>query len=297
VASVGIILRGGVAVVTGAASGIGAGLARVLAGRGCALALADRDAAGLGAVAAEARASGVHVSEHVLDVADPAAVAALPEAVLAEHGRVTVLVNNAGVAVYGAFEQVSPADFEWLFGINFWGVVRMTRAFLPALRREPAAQIANLSSVYGLMAPPGQAAYAASKFAVRGFSEALRHELEGSPVGVTVVHPGGVRTAIAASARVPDSVAKERAAADLALFTAMLRTRPDAAAEAIAKGIERRAKRVLIGRDARQIASLVRLFPVDHWRIIERRAARALARARGSAKAGAAEARRRVQDA
>ena len=170
-------LRGGVAVVTGAA-------------RGCGLALADVDAAGLSGVAERARRRGVAVSEHRLDVADEGAVAAFPAAVLAEHGRVRVLVNNAGVALGGRFEQTDPADFEWLFSINFWGVVRMTRAFLPVLRREPgAAQIVNLSSVFGIVAPPGQAAYAASKFAVRGFSEALRHELEaeGAKVGVTVV--------------------------------------------------------------------------------------------------------------
>jgi NADP-dependent 3-hydroxy acid dehydrogenase YdfG len=142
-------LRGSVAVVTGAASGIGAGLARVLAARGCALALADRNAEGLAAVAADARARGTEVSEHVLDVSDAEAVAALPATVLAAHGRVNVLVNNAGVALMGRFEQVSAADFEWLFGINFWGTVRMTRAFLPLLRQERAAQIVNLSSIYG----------------------------------------------------------------------------------------------------------------------------------------------------
>ncbi len=272
-------LSGSVAVVTGAASGIGAGLARVLAARGCALALADRNAAGLATVAADARSRGVKVSEHVLDVADADAVAALPAAVLAEHGRVNVLVNNAGVALMGRFEQVSAADFEWLFGINFWGTVRMTRAFLPLLRREAASQIVNLSSVYGLMAPPGQAAYAASKFAVRGFSEALRSELEGSPVGVTVVHPGGVRTAIAATARVPDTIKPADAAAGLAVFSKMLRTEPDTAGELIARAIERREPRLLIGSDARQIAALVRMFPIRHWNVVQRLAARTIRRA------------------
>ena len=272
-------LRSSVAVVTGAASGIGAGLARVLADRGCALALADRNAAGLATVAADARGRGVKVSEHVLDVADADAVAALPDAVLAEHGRVNVLVNNAGVALMGRFEQVSAADFEWLFGINFWGTVRMTRAFLPLLRREAASQIVNLSSVYGLMAPPGQAAYAASKFAVRGFSEALRNELEGSSVGVTVVHPGGVRTAIAATARVPDTVRPADAAAGLAVFNKLLRTEPDTAGELIARAIERRERRLLIGSDARQIAAIVRMFPIGHWNVVQRLAARTVRRA------------------
>lgn len=267
-------LRDGVAVVTGAASGIGAALAGTLAGRGCNLALADVNTAGLRNVAALARRQGVRVSEHHLDVADAGAAAAFPDVVLAEHGRVSVLVNNAGVALGGRFEQVSAEDFEWLFSINFWGVVRMTRAFLPLLRREDAAQLVNLSSVFGIIAPPGQVAYAASKFAVRGFSEALRHELEGSPVGVTVVHPGGVRTAIATSARHSAMSGSEREAAAKSAEK-LLRLPPEAAAERITRGIERREKRVLVGRDAQQIAFIQRMFPVGYWpvmaRFIERR--------------------------
>ena len=262
-------LRGGVAVITGAASGIGAALADVLAGRGCALALADLDAAGLREVAARARAAGVAASEHQLDVADPEAVAALPDAVLAEHGRVSVLVNNAGVALGGRFEQVSPEDFDWLISINFGGVVRMTRAFLPLLRREPAAQLVNLSSVFGIVAPPGQTAYAASKFAVRGFSEALRHELDGSTVGVTVVHPGGVRTAIAANAR-RAGLSNAETEAQAKAWAHFLRLDPRDAAERIARGIERREKRVLVGRDAQQITLIQRMFPVEYWRLIQR---------------------------
>src|SRR5262249_40413312 len=150
----------------------------------------------------------------VLDVADHAAVAALPAAVLAAHGHVSVLVNNAGVALGGRFEQVAAEDFDWLMDINFGGTVRLTRAFLPALARERAAQLVNVSSIFGIIAPPGQTAYAASKFAVRGFSESLRHELEtaGSPIGVTLVHPGGVRTAISTNAR----LAKNLDAAEVA---------------------------------------------------------------------------------
>ncbi len=262
-------LRGGVAVVTGAAGGIGAALAEVLAGRGCALALADLDAAGLRDAAARARAAGVAVSEHRLDVADPEAVAMLPEAVMAEHGRVSVLVNNAGVSLGGRFEQVSPEDFDWLISINFGGVVRMTRAFLPLLRREPAAQLVNLSSVFGIVAPPGQTAYAASKFAVRGFSEALRHELDGSTVGVTLVHPGGVRTAIAANAR-RAGLSNAEAEAQAKLWARLLRLDPRIAAERIVHGIERREKRVLVGRDAQRATLIQRLFPVEYWRVLRR---------------------------
>lgn len=266
-------MRGGVAVVTGAASGIGAALAGVLAARGCGLALADVNAGGLRDMAAQARSQGVSVSEHRLDVADNDALAAFPDAVLAEHGRVSVLVNNAGVALGGSFEQVSPADFDWLLSINFGGVVRMTRAFLPLLRREPAAQLVNLSSIFGIIAPPGQTAYAASKFAVRGFSEALRHELEGSSVGVTVVHPGGVRTAIATSAR-RTGLSNAETQAQMEIWAKFLRLDPQDAAERIVRGIERREKRVLVGRDAQRAALIQRLFPVDYWRVLQRLQAR-----------------------
>jgi len=263
----------GVAVITGAASGIGAALAQALAARGCHLALADLNEADLAGVAARATARGVRVSAHRLDVADADAVRVLPEAVLAEHGRVSILVNNAGVALAGRFEQVAPADFEWLFRINFWGVVNMTRAFLPLLRREKAAHIANLSSLFGIIAPPGQVAYAASKFAVRGFSEALRHELEGSPVGLTVVHPGGVRTSIAANAR-RSGMSNAEVAADAKRWEHLLRLDPAAAAERIVQGIEWREKRVLVGRDAQRAVFVQRLFPVEYWRVLRRLAGR-----------------------
>lgn len=262
-------LRGGTAVITGAASGIGAALAANLASRGCNLALADLNAAGLQGVASQARAAGVKVSEHRLDVADADAVAALPEAVLGEHGRVSVLINNAGVSTGGTFDQVSPTDFDWCVTINFWGVVWMTRAFLPALRRESAAQIVNLSSVYGLIAPPGNVAYSASKFAVRGFSEALRHELEdaASPVGMTVVFPGGVRTNVAVNARM-GGLSNAEVEAGSKLVAKLLTFPPEGAAEAIVRGIERRKKRVLVGNKVRHVVAVERLFPVNYWKVM-----------------------------
>ncbi len=192
------------AVVTGAAGGIGRAIAVSLSRRGCNLALADVNEAGLAETARLASGGGLRISGHRLDVADRAAVAAFPNIVLADHPGVDVLVNNAGVALGGTFEQVSPEDFEWLFDINFWGVVRMTRAFLPLLKRSDKARIVNLSSIFGIVAPPGQTAYSASKFAVRGFSNALGHELAGTQVGVTVVHPGGVATSIADNARIAE---------------------------------------------------------------------------------------------
>lgn len=274
-------LRGGVAVITGAAGGIGAALALQLAARGCHLALADINAAGLDAVAAQARALGVTVSTQVLDMARPDSAQALLDDVLACHGRATVLVNNAGVAVGGRFDQVAAADFDWLMSINFGAVVRLTRTFLPVLRQAQAAQIVNISSIFGIIAPPGQTAYSAAKFAVRGFSEALRHELEagGSPVRMTVVHPGGVRTGIAANARLPASVSQADIQAHQANWRRALRLSPEACAERILRGIERREPRVLVGRDAVAAAWLQRLFPVTYWAWVARGLARQAARA------------------
>ena len=263
-------LQDQVAVLTGAASGIGRATALALAQRGCHLALADIDTAGLAETAAAAAAHGVTVSQHALDVASRDAVAALPAAVLAVHGRASLLINNAGVAVGGTFDQVAEADFDWLMDINFHGLVRMTRAFLPVLRQQPVARIVNISSVFGLIAPPEQTAYAAAKFAVRGFSNALRHELAGSTVGMTVVHPGGVATNIARRARVPTAAAPADVQAKLALAEKALRLSPDKAAATIVRGIEADRARVLVGGDAVFIALLERLMPVRYWSVLQR---------------------------
>ncbi len=273
-------LRGGVAVITGAASGIGAALAVDLALRGMHLALVDLDAAGLDATAAQARTAGVTVSTHAMDVADHAAVAALPAAVLATHGHVTALVNNAGVAIGGMFEQVDAADFDWLMDINFGATVRLTRAFLPVLARESAAQLVNVSSIFGIIAPPAQTAYSASKFAVRGFSESLRHELEmaGSPVGVTIVHPGGVRTSISENARLAKGLDAADVARERAHWRSLLALAPEKAAGIIAVAIERREPRVLVGNDAKGAAIVQRLFPVTYWKHVARDIARRVKR-------------------
>ena len=265
-------IKGSVVVITGAASGIGAALATNLARKGANLALADRDGDGLGRVAATAREHGVTVSEHMLDVADRTALEALPEAVLAVHGKVTVLINNAGVALGGTFDDVTISDFEWLFDINFWAPVRLTKAFMYLLRREPAAHIVNVSSLFGLIAPPGQTAYSAAKFALRGFSESLRHELKGSDVSLTVVHPGGVKTEIANSARIPQSIDPAEARAQTKEFNKLLRTSPEDAAALIVQAIERRAPRLLIGKDARMAERIQRLLPVSYWKLMKRQA-------------------------
>ena len=265
-------LKDRTAVVTGAASGIGRAIATSLAQRGCHLALADIDEAGLARTADALAVHGVRVSRHPLDVGDAAAIASLPAKVTAVHPGVDVLVNNAGVALGGTFEEVAEADFEWLFAINFWGTVRMTRAFLPLLHGSAEARIVNLSSLFGIIAPPGQSAYSASKFAVRGFSGALRNELVGTRIGVTVVHPGGIATSIAKNARLPKDLTAEEAAEQRKRFESFLTMPPERAGETIVRGIERRKARILVGWDAKLLAALERLMPVNYWAILRRQA-------------------------
>jgi short-subunit dehydrogenase len=258
------------AVVTGAGSGIGRAIAVSLASRGCHLALADINEAGLEQTRTIAANHGVAVTTHALDVADPKGVAALPAAVAEAHRGVDLLFNNAGVALGGTFEEVSDADFHWLFNINFWGVVAMTRAFLPLLRASKEARIVNISSLFGLISPPGQSAYAASKFAVRGFSNALRFELQGSTVGVTVVHPGGVATSIARSSRKPAGKSAAEIAAAIVRIEKLLRMPPEKAGEIIVRGVARGRARILVGMDARIAALIERLMPVSYWSVLGR---------------------------
>jgi NAD(P)-dependent dehydrogenase (short-subunit alcohol dehydrogenase family) len=256
------------AVITGAGSGIGRGIAQSLAKRGCHLALADISEPGLAETVRLIGGRGLRVSCHKLDVVDRAAAAALPQAVVAQHGRVDLLFNNAGVALAGTFEQISEADFEWLFEINFGATVRLTRAFMPHLKASDDARIVNISSVFGLISPPGQTAYSASKFAVRGFSNALRFELEGSTVGVTVVHPGGVATKIAENARRPPGTTNAEIAEQLEKARRLLTMPPAEAGEIIVHAVERRAARVVVGGDAKMMALIERLAPVSYWVIL-----------------------------
>jgi short-subunit dehydrogenase len=253
------------AVVTGAASGIGRGIALTLARRGCHLALADLNEEGLGETKAMIKDDLLRVSLHRLDVADRQSVADLPKVVLSHHSGVDLLINNAGVALGGTFEQISEQDFEWLFEINFWGLVRLTRAFLPILRASKEARLVNISSLYGLIAPAEQTAYAASKFAVRGFSQALKHELAGTSIGVTLVHPGGVATAIAQAARAPKGAPPEEEARRRASANRLLKMPPAQAGEIIVRGIEQRKARIIVGTDAKVAALVERLFPASYW--------------------------------
>lgn len=254
----------GTAVVTGAASGIGEQLAHALARRGSELALVDRDAERLEQVAKEVRsASGQPVTCYVTDLADDTATHTLGGQLAAAHPDTTLLINNAGVALGGTFEQVSEEEFDWLLAINLRAVITLTRALLPALRANPGSHLVNISSLFGLIAPPGQVAYATSKFAVRGFTEALRAELAGD-VGVTVVHPGGIRTRIAETARVAATATAAEEAAGKAAFARLLTYPPERAAEQIAAAVEGRRPRLLIASSARIPDVIARLAPARY---------------------------------
>jgi short-subunit dehydrogenase len=268
-------IRGAAAALTGAASGIGRALALELAARGCDLALADRDEAGLAAVAAEiARAHSQKVTVHRVDVAEPPQIAEFAQAAISAHPGLNIVINNAGVALMGQFHEIDQAQMDWLMNINFWGVVHGTRAFLPHLARQREAHIVNLSSIFGIVAPPGQSAYAAAKFAVRGFSESLRHELQlaGSPVRLSVVHPGGIATNIARNSRTGTGITDNaRRVQSIERFDTLAKTTPAAAAVRIIQGIEKNQPRILIGNDARFMDLLQRLRPASYWAVLARR--------------------------
>ena len=266
---------GGTAVVTGAASGIGEALAIHLARRGSHLVLVDRDAERLDAVAGRIRADhlALRVTTHVADLSDDDATAALAETLATGYPETTLLVNNAGVALGGRFDQVTLEEFDWVMAVNFRAVVRLTHALLPVLKENAGSHVVNVSSVFGIFAPAGQAAYSASKFAVRGFSESLRHELAQDGVGVTVVHPGGIRTRIAESARTGSGVSAEEYEVGRKQFAKLLRMPPEQAAAQIVTAIEKRRPRLLIGWSATVPDVLVRLLPGSYWKLIARRAA------------------------
>ncbi|MEV6432840.1 SDR family oxidoreductase [Nocardia sp. NPDC051463] len=240
-----------VAVITGAGSGIGRALALGLARRGARLALSDIDTGAVADTAGRCEKLGATAIPYELDVAHRAAVYAHADDVRGEFGGVHLVINNAGVALSANVEDMAWSDFDWLMNINFWGVAHGTKAFLPDVIASGDGHIVNVSSVFGLIGVPTQSAYNAAKFAVRGFTEALRQEMRiaGHPVGVTCVHPGGVKTNIAVNARgIPDDVDIDVVRRG---FESITMTRPSSAAEIILRGVQRNKARVLIGVDAR----------------------------------------------
>lgn len=264
-----------VAAITGAASGIGRALALELAKQKCHLALCDVNDAGLQETAERARALGVKVTTARVDVSKREEVHAWADQVVNDHGKANLIFNNAGVGLGNTVEEASYEDYEWIMGINLWGVIYGTKAFLPYLKQAGDGHVINVSSIFGLFAQPTQSGYNMTKFAVRGFTESLRQELDLQQCGVsaTCVHPGGIKTNIARNSRITPSVVSlsgnkrtpEEMAAD---FEKLFTTTPEKAAQVILDGVRRNARRVLIGNDARATDLLQRMLPTAYQRIV-----------------------------
>jgi NAD(P)-dependent dehydrogenase (short-subunit alcohol dehydrogenase family) len=264
--------RDKVAAITGAGSGIGRALALDLAQRGCHVALCDINAECLAETAAQVVGHGVRVTQATVDVADRAAMHAWADAVARDFGHVNLVFNNAGVALVSTIEGVAYENLEWIMGINFWGVVHGTKAFLPHLIASGDGHVVNLSSVFGLAGVPTQSGYNAAKFAVRGFTECLRAELEMMRCGVsaTCVHPGGIKTNIARAARACGSVralgledGKDEGEFETTAFTT-----PEKAARIILRAVQKNRRRVMVGPDAYVFDWITRLFPARYHRIV-----------------------------
>jgi len=262
-----------VAAITGAGSGIGRALALELAAQNCALSLSDIDAKGLAETAKLLADSGVKVTTAKVDVSKLKQISAWAAKTATEHGKVNLIFNNAGVAAAGTVESLSYEDCEWITGINYWGVIYGTKEFMPYLKASGEGHIVNTSSIFGLFSQPSQSAYNATKFAVRGFTESLRQELDllNNGVSATCVHPGGIKTNIAKSARTNASLRQitgsdaEQGKAD---FEKLFRTTPRQAARIILAGVRGDARRVLIGGDARAADLMQRLLPTAYQKLV-----------------------------
>ncbi len=258
-------------VITGAGSGIGRALATRLAEENIlGIALSDINKNGLNETIEILKAKGVDVISSIVDVSKREDIERFSNESINKFGRVTHLINNAGVGMVGRVSQLSIEDIEWMMNINFWGTVYPTKTFLPILQKEKLAHLVNISSVFGFIAPPGQSAYCASKFAVRGFTESLRHELEGSNVLVSVVHPGGIQTNIVKNARRGNKATDVDMKIADEMLEKLAKTTPKKAADTIVNGIKAKNPRILIGMDARQISMVQRLFPKRYFGIMDR---------------------------
>lgn len=260
-----------VAAITGAGSGIGRALALELGRQSCHLALSDVNEEGLQQTVEQARDLGARVTSAKVDVAVREDVYAWADTVVNDHGKVNLIFNNAGVALGSTVEKMSYGDFEWLMDVNFWGVVHGTKAFLPHLKASGDGHVVNISSVFGLVGIPTQSAYNSAKFAVRGFTESLRQELDMLDYGVSAscVHPGGIKTGIARSARMDSSV-KDLGINDIDTrekFEKTFITSADKAAKEILQGVQRNQRRILVGPDARVFDWMARLLPTAYQRI------------------------------
>ena len=261
-------IRGKVAVVTGAASGIGRALAVQLAKEGAHLVITDVDRTGLDETAKRAEEAGGRAATYLLDVADKDAFYALADEVDARFGGADIIINNAGVAQMAPVSELTYDDFEWVMNIDFWGMVYGTKAFLPQLKKKGAGHVVNVSSIFGMISVPTQAAYNSAKFAIRGFTEALRHEMRGSDIQVSCVHPGGIKTNIVRNARFQQKTGREEREETVSGFDKIARTSPEKAARVIVDGIQADRGRILIGLDARIVDWIQRLFPSSYAKIM-----------------------------
>ncbi len=273
------IQDGDVAAITGASSGLGRALALRLAERGCNLAIcsndlvagSDQNPDGLKETAEKASAFGVTVSLAQVDVSDRAQVYNWAEKVVADHGVVNLVINNAGVGLASTVEGIDYSDFEWLMGVNFWGVVYGTKAFLPHLKTAGRGHIANISSLFGIIGMPTLCAYNASKFAVHGFTDCLREELDMMDCGVsaTSIHPGGIKTNLANSSKMTEEISA--LGLDNETFSQKMNdafiTTPDKAAEKIIRAIESNQRRALVGPDAQLMDIVTRILPGNYQRL------------------------------
>lgn len=260
-----------IAVITGAGSGIGRALAlRLAQEKIAAIAISDVNESGLNETLEAVGKLNVTVSAHIVDVSKLEEVERFKDEILTKYSRVTHLINNAGVGLFGSFEQISLEDFEWLMSINFWGVVYGCKTFLPILKQQEKAHIVNLSSVFGFIAPPEQTAYCASKFAVRGFTESLKHELAGTNVLVSSVHPGGIKTNIARNSRLGKDTPEKYKTQGAKFFDQVAQTTSEQAAETIVRGIKKENSRILIGKDAHAISYIHRIFPKKYLKVLEK---------------------------
>jgi NAD(P)-dependent dehydrogenase (short-subunit alcohol dehydrogenase family) len=284
-------IRGKVAVITGAGSGIGQALAYDLARRGAKLAISDIDEVGLAETAKQLRVIGAPVHTTRLDVTDRPAVLDYADAVVAEYGAVNIVINNAGIAFTGDVEQMTFEQIERVIDVDFWGVVNGTKAFLPHLIESGDGHIVNISSLFGLMAVPGQSAYNAAKFAVRGFTEALRQEMlvNGHPVQVTCVHPGGIKTAIVRNSEAVDGYDK-RALAEI-FDKKLAKTSAESAARSIRRAVIGNRPRAVVGWDAKFLDLFVRVTGPAYQRVVSAVASRAVPKDLRAAEAARATAR------
>lgn len=260
-----------VAAITGAGSGIGQQLAVLLAKEGCHLSLADVNEAGLQTTVNLLKNYNVKVTTAKVDVASREAVKQWAIQTVSDHGKVNLIFNNAGVALGSAIDGMRYEDLEWIMNINFWGVVYGTKEFLPFLKASGEGHIVNISSIFGITAQPSQSAYNASKFAVRGFTESLRQELDiqNNGVSATCVHPGGIRTNIAKAARMDDSMSNlGMSAASVKEFDKLLRTPPEDAAAQILNAVRHNKRRLLIGADAKAVETMQRLLPSTYQKLM-----------------------------